>query len=211
MNQIVAVGVFSAILFNPKRQPLFFMARVKKNIVTEGLSGKLGDRIVFRTRGGRTFVAVAPTPVKREPTEAQKQQRRKFAEANSYAKRALEDPTLKAAYRAQAKEHQSAFNAAMGDFLNAPAIDHIDSSEYDGKRGSQLRLSVSDDTQVASVRVAIYDPQGALLEEGDAQLAENNIDWVYTAQKAVAEVKGSKVAVQASDLPGNRSRREEVL
>ena len=36
------------------------MAKVGDNIVTTGLSGKLGNLIVFRNRGGQTYVAKAP-------------------------------------------------------------------------------------------------------------------------------------------------------
>jgi hypothetical protein len=36
------------------------MAKVGDNIVTTGLSGKLGNLIVFRNRGGKTIVAKAP-------------------------------------------------------------------------------------------------------------------------------------------------------
>lgn len=99
----------------------------------------------------------------------------------------------------------------MADFLNAPDIEQLDISEYDGKKGSQLRMAVNDDTQVTSVHVAIYDQRVGLVEEGEAQRAYNNLDWVYTAQKAQANVSGSKVAVKASDLPGNRTQYEEVL
>jgi hypothetical protein len=37
------------------------MAKVKDNIITEGLSGKLGRRLVFRTsKNGKTILAISP-------------------------------------------------------------------------------------------------------------------------------------------------------
>ncbi len=36
------------------------MAKVGNNIVTTGLSGKLGNLIVFRNRGGKTIVSKTP-------------------------------------------------------------------------------------------------------------------------------------------------------
>jgi hypothetical protein len=38
------------------------MAKVRDNIITEGLSGKLGRRLVFRkSRGGGTILAISST------------------------------------------------------------------------------------------------------------------------------------------------------
>ena len=37
----------------------YFMSRVRKNVVTHGLSGKV-DTLVFRQRNGKTIVATAP-------------------------------------------------------------------------------------------------------------------------------------------------------
>ena len=36
------------------------MAESKNNVITHGLSGKVGDLIVFRSRFGRTFVSSKP-------------------------------------------------------------------------------------------------------------------------------------------------------
>ena len=37
------------------------MAESKKNIITHGMSGKVGDIIVFSQRHGKTIVSKAPT------------------------------------------------------------------------------------------------------------------------------------------------------
>ena len=62
------------------------MAKVGDNIVTTGLSGKLGNLIVFRNRGGSTIVAKAPKKKVTEWSEAQEQHRLRFQEAVLYAK-----------------------------------------------------------------------------------------------------------------------------
>jgi hypothetical protein len=59
------------------------MAKVGDNIVTTGLSGKLGNLIVFRNRGGKTYVAKAPKKKQTEWSEAQEQHRLKFQEAET--------------------------------------------------------------------------------------------------------------------------------
>lgn len=42
------------------------MAKVGNNIVTSRLSGKLGDLIVFRTRGASKYVSSSPKTTDRE-------------------------------------------------------------------------------------------------------------------------------------------------
>lgn len=186
------------------------MAKVKNNIVTEGLSGMLGQRIVFRQRGGKTIVSVKPQ-VTAERSEAQRLQMQKFKEAGQYASKVLQDPNVKAAYALRAKPGQSAYNVALADYLSAPDISLVDFSLYDGKKGSQLTIRATDDHLVSEVHVAIYSAAGTLLEEGPANEQENGLDWTYTTQKAATDVQGQRLEIRATDLPGNRSLRSEVV
>ena len=187
------------------------MAHVKKNIVTEGLSGKLGNTIVFRQRGGKTIVSVPPEKKKRTQSEAQAKHIHRFRLAALYGKQAVQDPVVKAAYGARTKGGQTAYNVAVADYLHAPSIDEPDLGTYRGAQGSSLVLSVVDDHRVTEVSVAMYNRAGALVEEGSAQLHENGLDWVYTTQKKNTTLKGSKLIVRASDLPGNIVEKEVVL
>ena len=84
------------------------MAKAGNNIVTTGLSGKLGNLIVFRNCGGKTLVSKAPLKREQEPTDAQQQHQQCFQEAVLYAKADIADPDKKEAYN-------------VADFLNAPA------------------------------------------------------------------------------------------
>lgn len=186
------------------------MAKVKNNIVTEGLSGKLGDRIVFRQKAGKTIVAVKPQ-MPEERSEAQINHAQRFREASQYAVEALKDPNVRAGYAARAKAGQSAYNVALADYLTLPDISLVDFSLYDGKKGSQLRIRVSDDHLVSDVQVSIYSPDGTLLEQGSATPMLNGVDWAYTTQIASTEVQGNRLLIRATDLPGNRSERSEVV
>jgi len=47
------------------------MAESKNNIITHGLSGKVGDLIVFSQRNGKTFVSKAPRKKTKEDTKNQ--------------------------------------------------------------------------------------------------------------------------------------------
>ena len=186
------------------------MAYVKKNIVTQGLSGKLGDNLVFRQRGGKTIVSVKPT-ITQERTEAQKQHAQRFRQAAQYAKKAIQDPQMKALYQSRAKEGQSAYNVALGDYLNAPAIGGIDLSQYTGKKGSRLRAVVTDDLMVSEVHVAVYNEEGNLLEEGLAFPENDASDWVYTVKKGAEKPGNSRLVIRARDLAGNATEQEKIF
>ena len=186
------------------------MAYVKKNIITQGLSGKLGDAFVFRQRGGKTIVSVKPT-MPQERSEAQKLHAERFRRAAQYAKKAIQDAEVKALYQSRTKEGQSAYNIALGDYLNAPEIGGIDLSQYNGKKGSSLRAVVTDDLMVSEVHVAVYDEKGTLLEEGLAFPADDTNDWVYTVQRSDATPDGNRLVIRAKDLAGNASEQEKIL
>lgn len=196
-------------MFNPFNDDN--MAYVKNNIVTEGLSGKLGNTIVFRQVGGKTIVASKPTKTKRESSEAQKNHQRRFRAASRYAKQVIQNPDLKAAYQQQAPQDQSAYNVAIADYMNRPEIADLDLSTYTGGKGNALVVEVTDDYMVADVEVAIYSKAGTLLEQGPAELDGNGINWIYTTQKANGQLSGSKLVIRASDLPGNTTEKATVL
>lgn len=187
------------------------MATVKSNIVTEGLSGKLGDQIVFSQRGGKTIMSVKAVQSEGVPTEAQQQQRSKFGQANRYAREVMKNVPLKEAYEQQTKGGQSAFNVAMADYLNEPEIIDLEVGAYTGAKDSPISITVTDDHLVAGVEVVVYSAKGTVLEQGPAELDDNGVNWVYTTQKTNDALKGSKLVVRASDLPGNVTEREFML
>jgi len=62
------------------------MAKVAKNLILHGASGKIGDMLVIRQRGGRVILSQAPGERTTEPTEAQKAHQEKFQQAVLYAR-----------------------------------------------------------------------------------------------------------------------------
>ena len=182
------------------------MAESKNNIITHGLSGKVGDIIVFSQRGGKTIVSKAPRKRTGEDSEKQKAQQAKFQQAILYGKAVIKDPAQKAIYEATGK---SAYNVAVADLLNAPKIDNIDLTAYTGQAGDTIKVRVYDDFQVKAVSVHIYNADGTLLEEGYA--TEQGIDWLYTATATNSDLAGDKIIVRATDTPDNMSELMETL
>ena len=187
------------------------MAKSVNNIVTHGMSGKLGDILVFSQREGKTIVGKVPDWTHVERTDKQKEVTHKFQEAVIYAKTVLLDNEMKEAYQDKAKEGQSAYNVAIADFFNAPDIESINLSGYTGQAGQEIVVRAIDDFRVKEVSVDIYNSDGTLVENGNASLSTNGADWIYTTSATNNQVSGDKIVVRASDIPGNLTERQAFL
>jgi len=186
------------------------MAQSKNNIVTHGLSGKVGDILVFSQRGGKTIVGKVPAH-SQAVTDKQLAVQSKFQQAVIYAQASLGDNALKAEYAAQAKKGLTAYNVAVADFFNAPDIQSVDLSNYNGGVGNTIAITVTDDFKVVAVRVKIYNADGSLVEEGEAVQQAMSTRWLYTATADNQGIGGDKMIVQAIDNPGNMSAKEQIL
>lgn len=187
------------------------MAQSKNNIITHGLSGKIGDLIVFRNRNGKTIVASKPKERTGELSELQKEHHKLFQQAVIYAKSALTNPETKQAYKDAADEGESAYNVAVADFMNAPDIEEIDLSKYTGKSGDIITITVTDDFMVQEVSVSILNADGTEVEHGLAQSTLGGLQWHYTATAANSSLEGDKIVIRASDLPGNTVEKQETV
>jgi hypothetical protein len=170
------------------------MARTKTNVVVEGLSGKLGNQLVFRhLRDGRTIVCSKPDFSRRVLSNDQKAHHEKFKAAAAYAREASLSQPIYA--KLAAGTIKNAYNLALGDWFHPPVIHEIE------KRDGKIFVQASDDVCVASLRVMIVDEAGCVLEQGDAVQLEGNL-WEY---QPAAE---GKVMAEARDLAGNVVRKE---
>ena len=159
------------------------MATTKNNVIVKGASGKFGKQIVFSQRAGKTIMSKPPLRTA-PPTQKQKEQQAKFAQAATYAKNALLDPSLKADYTTEAKKRQdvSAYNMAMTDYLRPPVITN---------------------------KVQIEDADESPVEQGNATLIEGK--WTYTTTATNASTAGDKIIITATDRPGNTTKKEITL
>lgn len=187
------------------------MAKSENNVLTHGMSGKIGDLLVFRNVNGKTIVSKAPAKPKGEPSEKQQQHRERFQEAVIYGKTVQLTPELKALYESSLTEGQSIYQVALADFLKAPAIKQVDVNHYTGAIGSTLSVRVTDDFMVKAVHVAIVGSNGDTLEQGEALCQPNGLDWLYTATTNHTPSDGNKIVITASDTPGNLTRSETAL
>ncbi|WP_343303082.1 hypothetical protein AAHN97_16125 [Chitinophaga niabensis] len=187
------------------------MSNANNNIVTRKNKGAFGKQVVFRQRGGDTIMCNHPGPRTGEPTPDQLAVRERFNTAIRYARAAIANEALKAAYQAVAPENRSAYNMAVADAFKAPEIRSIDSSQYTGLPNSTIRIDAMDDFRVESVYVQLLNQAGDILEEGPAVTDPNSQYWIYTAISNNPAVAGSTVRAKATDLPGNAVTKDFLL
>ena len=186
------------------------MAKVKLNPILEQIRGKVGD-LVFKRYGEEVVLSRLPDFEGVEPTEAQLAQRERFRQAALYGKMVMADPETKAIYEEAAKaKGKPMFSLTVADFFNAPSVDEVDVSEYNGMAGDEIVVRASDDFDVVGVSVAVTQADGTAIEEGVAtETPAKSGRWVYTATAAVETGTTVRIAVTATDRPGGVAEVEE--
>ena len=167
------------------------MAKSLNNVLTAGLSGRIGKQLVFSQRDGCTIVSKFPNR-KNPQTATQIVQRKKFVAAAAYAQQALKDPSLKQAYTEEAKKR-----SILSPYNTGTAA------------GQKIEVEVTNSFKVVSLKVKITSASNSLLEEGAATLDKGK--WVYTTTALNATLSGSKITVTATDRPGNSTVKEFTL
>jgi hypothetical protein len=186
------------------------MAKVKLNPSLETIRGKIGD-LIYKHPDHTQIVARMPNRTGIVASPAQLAQKDKFRLAAIYGKAVLTDPVQKVIYEdAGARKGKPAFALAVGDFLNAPAVDEIDLSGYTGQIGGIIRIRASDDVKVDGVAVSIREQGGAVLEEGDTVWTPASATWNYTATTALAQGQAVSIEVTATDLPGHTTSKTQA-
>ncbi len=185
------------------------MAISFKNIITQGLSGKIAG-IVFRQWYGKTVVAKEQSPYYSN-SPAQQKHRVLFQQASAYAKNVLLLPELLQFYQSRLKGGQRAYNLALADYLQPPVIHSINKDAYQGKSGDPILAMVTDNGKVVSVKMKIIQSDGSLLNEAAAVLQADGLHWKYAASVSFAITAGTVVRVEALDLAGRLTVREEIL
>jgi hypothetical protein len=190
------------------------MAKMRKNAVVHGASGKFGQMIVFRQLpGGRTILTEAPgKDPNRVPTANQIAQQKNFQMATIYARGVLANEEKRKLYDSAADKNRSisAYHVAVADFSKGPSIDEVNLDGYTGQEGDVIIISASDDFMVKEVKVTILNPDGSIADEGMAApdaLYPNR--WMWMATKTNNPVMGDKIVITASDIPGHIAKVEQ--
>jgi hypothetical protein len=187
------------------------MAQSKENVLVKGMSGTIGRLLTFRQRAGKTIVSKLLKPTTQPPTEKATTVRTKFKAGTIYAQAAAKDPVKGPLYKAAAQGDISAYNIALADAFNAPEVFGLNTKDYHGAVGNTIMVQAKDDFKVATVSVSVQDAAGNLVEQGNAVMQQNELDWLYTTTQGNPALTGSKILAVATDLPGNTGQLEITL
>lgn len=188
------------------------MARQKSNSVMHNTRGLFNKQVVFKERAGRVYVAGPPnTKDNRKPTASQQVVLDRFKDATDYARIAMEDADLKAAYAKVANKRQTAYNMAFKDAYNAPKVTAIFTVGYRGVAGDSIIIQAKDDFKVNEVKISIFNSLGELIEHGEAVPMSGKKSWNYTVTQANSTLPGTKIKAFAYDIPENEGTLEVTL
>jgi hypothetical protein len=180
------------------------MARINNNPLLKGISGMLGDVVVYREQRGQ--MVMSNRPKKRDqPTEHQKSAKSRFLQAVQYAKGQVADPITKALYAAGINDRiPSAYSVAIMDYLKGPEIISVNTKEYQGQVGQLIEILAIDNFKVVEVSVEIRSAANVVIESGVATgVEDNNLLWRYNTKESNSMLEGTQVIVRAKDKPGN--------
>ena len=168
------------------------MAKVKRNSILKGLSGRLGDVVLRQTRNGKTIICKKPDFSNRQFSQDQLDHQERVKLAAAYGVANKENPIY--VQKAQGTD-KNAYNIAFKDWFHPPVLGGLHYAE------GSVHVDVMDDVMVSRVTITILDPEGNVLEQNDAERV-NGITWEYQP------VNKGRIRVEAWDLPGNVTRHE---
>jgi hypothetical protein len=186
------------------------MARIRQNIIVQGMSGAIGKQIVVKRFGNVEVISNYPDMRHVKKSVRQKVENNKFREATIYARTQMLDPIAKAAYKAKAVGLQRAYNVAIADYYHPPEIKNINVLSFYGNAGDRIVVHAIDDFRVERVVVEVRDQGNAVLETGDARQTAEWL-WTYLVTKTFDEVKGLTIVANAWDKPGNMTSGKIML
>jgi len=182
------------------------MARIKRNIILQGVSGGVEKKILLKQYGSKTILTTFPDRSKVKITQTQRIHNNRFREAMAYARAQMADPVAKAEYKAKTRDMQKPHNLAIADFYNPPVIHKIETKGFYGKPGDKICVNATDDFKVIRVQIDICNKADLILETGDAIL-QNNGNWEYVAKESFDNIVDFHIKARAWDKPGNLTEK----
>ena len=185
------------------------MAKIDEDGLINLLKGMLGKQVIVKkARSGKRYLSAPPeVDPNRELTPAQAAYSSRFKRQAAYGRAVSDNPELKKIYSAKLNPGCTAYIMAWCDAHYPPTIKSIVHDGYQGREGDILYIHATDDFQVVSVWVSIYDNNDQLIEKGEAT-AHNELTWLY---KSKTNIKGARIEAKAYDRPHNEGVLSVIL
>jgi len=186
------------------------MALLAANSVLQGLTGMIGNQLVFRKHGDKTVVSKKPYRCRRRTSELQQLYLSKFKEASKYARTLLRDPDKYEHYTKLAKKHKkhSAYNLVISEYMLFIRIEEKEMPKQSDKKRVVLTVTKKNNYKVDSVNVQLLSPSGETVAIGQANRISGS-DWVF--KLPAPPEKGSSVIVTALDAFGTPTIKQLQL
>lgn len=169
------------------------MVKIKKNVLVEGASGRLGD-IVFKTmKNGTTYISQAPKKSKKGNTKKRKATRTSFSAGVTYAQGVLASEEARAYYAEYGSKKRRLYNLAISDYIQGPDIKKV--TEQCLPEGRMLEIMAVDNVHVCRLTCSYTKDGSEVVAEAEAAGSHH---WQAAIPAGVTEVK-----VRAYDRPGN--------
>jgi len=171
------------------------MAKVKKNPIVRGISGKIGSLVFRQMPGGETYVSGVPNFDKRKFSKGQKDHQSRFKQAVAYAREASKTQPIYA--KLAEGTVMSAYNFALSDWFNPPVIHTVE------RVNEKVRVQASDNVMVVKVVATVLDAEGNVMEKKEAAPSTSSGTESEAKWWEVELATEGKVVAEAWDLAGN--------
>ena len=159
------------------------MAKARKNSIMAGVSGQVGDQMVFRQSNGQTIMS-AKYKYKDNPTDHMMVQRILFEKAAKLAKETIKDPKKRRHYEAQRRPGQTAYNVAVSEIFQEIWADHKHIPLVKKPKVRKSRKKPVESILNKGITLLIDTNEGTLVESGVKAPDEQFLEWIYNAAKS---------------------------
>ena len=175
------------------------MANATGNVIDRLVHGAFGKQCIFRVRNKKTFMYPYPDYSKVRWSRLQKANRRRFRDAMTWARCAMNDAEKRKFYQHIARNGQSAWNAAVADYMKKPQIDFIDAGEYSGRAGQAIRVKARDNYMIKTILITIINVLGVEVESRLIPYTASLLEMEYKTLEPNPDWKGGRVVVRITD------------
>ncbi len=191
------------------------MALLAANSVLQGLTGMIGNQLVFRKHGDKTVVSRKPYRCRRRTSELQQLYLNKFREASKYARQLLRDPDTHDHYKKLAKKQgrHSAYNLVISEYMRRVKISTEDGPYSVKKSPKRVKLTIDKGGYAVKEVTVSITRNGQMVNEGTANRISGN-NWIYSlrpyaaAQGHPGMEHGDVMCVRVVDAFGNETIKD---
>lgn len=185
------------------------MAKRTDNIITSGHTGRFG-KFVFTSND---IVRSRPDFSKRVFSPAQIAHFTQWEQAIAFGRRAIRDPGLNDYYakKAEQKKGLGAWHLAIKNYFEMPGIYSVHMGTRWNHDRVELEILSRGIYKLKELKITFSKPDGSILEEGPADLPDDDLFWYYPLQNEASATMGNLITFSGCSLPGHIFRNTMTI